>query len=151
MPKVITKHSSTASAVPVAADLEVGELAVNTFDGKLFTKHTDNSIKDLSGSGGSATVTGRGNFTINFGSGEGSNEATATVSGQTDILSTSVVNISVKADSTSSDHSANDHKYLPVFCSFSVGTITDATGFSVYATSEHKLTGTWTVHYNWIQ
>ena len=52
MATVITKRSSTASAVPVAGDLQVGELAVNTADGKLFTKHTDNSIKEIGSGGG---------------------------------------------------------------------------------------------------
>ena len=47
------KKSSTASNIPSASDLEVGEIAVNTADGKLFTKHTDNSIKELGGSSGS--------------------------------------------------------------------------------------------------
>ena len=46
------KRSSTASDTPSASDLAVGELAVNTADAKLFTKHTDNSIKEISGSGG---------------------------------------------------------------------------------------------------
>lgn len=46
------KRSSTASDAPTASDLEVGELAINTADAKLFTKHTDNSIKEISGSGG---------------------------------------------------------------------------------------------------
>ena len=46
------KRSSTASDTPSASDLEVGELAINTADAKLFTKHTDNSIKEISGSGG---------------------------------------------------------------------------------------------------
>ena len=43
------KRSSTASDEPTASDLDVGELAVNTADGKLFTKHTDNSIVEISG------------------------------------------------------------------------------------------------------
>lgn len=48
------KRSSTASDTPTASDLAVGELAVNTADAKLFTKHTDNSIVEISsGSGGS--------------------------------------------------------------------------------------------------
>lgn len=47
------KRSSTASDTPSASDLEVGEIAVNTADGKLFTKHTDNSIKELGGGSGS--------------------------------------------------------------------------------------------------
>ena len=46
------KRSSTASDTPTASDLEVGELAINTADAKLFTKHTDNTIKEISGSGG---------------------------------------------------------------------------------------------------
>ena len=43
------KRSSTSSDTPAASDLEVGELAVNTADGKLFTKHTDKSIKEVAG------------------------------------------------------------------------------------------------------
>jgi hypothetical protein len=40
MATIITKNSQTASAVPSAASLSVGELAVNTADGKLYTEHT---------------------------------------------------------------------------------------------------------------
>lgn len=47
------KRSSTASDTPSASDLAVGELAVNTADAKLFTKHTDGSVKELAGGGGS--------------------------------------------------------------------------------------------------
>jgi hypothetical protein len=52
------KRSSVADAVPTSGDLEVGELAVNTADGTLFTKHTDNSIVALTGgeSGGGVTT-----------------------------------------------------------------------------------------------
>lgn len=59
MSKILTKRSTTPSAVPVSGDLDVGELAVNTADGRLFTKHTDNSIKEIgaSGGGGSASWT----------------------------------------------------------------------------------------------
>jgi hypothetical protein len=35
------KRSAVASKAPVVADLELGELAVNTFDGKLFLKKND--------------------------------------------------------------------------------------------------------------
>ena len=47
--RIKPKKSSTAGEVPQAADLEVSEIAVNTADGKLFTKHTDNSIKEITG------------------------------------------------------------------------------------------------------
>lgn len=52
--RIKPKKSSTTGEVPQAADLEVAELAVNTADGKLFVKHTDNSIKEISGGGAAA-------------------------------------------------------------------------------------------------
>jgi len=45
--RIKPKKSSTASEVPSASDLEVSEIAVNTADGKMFVKHTDNSIKEI--------------------------------------------------------------------------------------------------------
>ena len=37
MPSVKFKRSNTTGAVPTTSDIGVGELALNTFDGKLFT------------------------------------------------------------------------------------------------------------------
>lgn len=54
--RIIAKASATTGEVPLAADLQVAEIAVNTADGKLFTKHTDDSIKEISGSGGGAAI-----------------------------------------------------------------------------------------------
>lgn len=50
------KKSSTTGEVPSAADLEVAELAVNTADGKIWTKHSDGSVKEL---GKAQTVNGQ--------------------------------------------------------------------------------------------
>jgi len=50
--RIIAKASATAGETPQAADLEVAEIAVNTADGKFFTKHTDGTVKEISGSGG---------------------------------------------------------------------------------------------------
>jgi hypothetical protein len=47
MATIITKNSQTASAVPSAASLSVGELAVNTADGKLYTEHTGGVVKEI--------------------------------------------------------------------------------------------------------
>jgi hypothetical protein len=47
MATLITKNSQTASAVPSAASLAVGELAVNTADGKLYTEHTGGVVKEI--------------------------------------------------------------------------------------------------------
>lgn len=45
------KRSSSTGETPDASDLSVGEIAVNTADGLLFTKHTDNAIVTLTTSG----------------------------------------------------------------------------------------------------
>jgi len=41
------KRSSVAGKIPLAADLEAGELALNSNDGKVFLKKDDNSILDI--------------------------------------------------------------------------------------------------------
>lgn len=46
--KVITKKSTVAGKPPLASDLDIGELAVNTADAKLYTKHSDGTVKQLS-------------------------------------------------------------------------------------------------------
>ena len=61
------KRSSVASSIPTPANLEVGELAINIPDGKLYTKATDGTIKELGGAG-SVTLQGAtnaGNVTTN--------------------------------------------------------------------------------------
>lgn len=49
------RRSATASAVPTTGQLALGELAVNTFDGKLFLKK-DNGTQSIVEVGGAATV-----------------------------------------------------------------------------------------------
>lgn len=44
---IILKKSSVAGKVPLAADLQPGELAVNLADGKLFTKTGGGAVLDL--------------------------------------------------------------------------------------------------------
>ena len=44
MARLITKKSTVAAKVPLAADLEIGELAVNTADAKIYTKHSDGNV-----------------------------------------------------------------------------------------------------------
>ena len=47
--RLIAKASATAGEAPQAADLETAELAVNTADAKLFTKHSDGTVVELGG------------------------------------------------------------------------------------------------------
>lgn len=91
-----------------------------------------------------------GTATINFGTAPGSNEASVAVTGQTGITATSTITAHVLATATSSDHSANDHKYFPVFATITTSAPSAGTGFTIYARSTQKLTGTWTVNWSWI-
>jgi hypothetical protein len=61
------KRSETLNAVPLPGQLEIGELAINITDGKLFTKKSDGSIKELGGAGAVSlqAATTSGNVTTN--------------------------------------------------------------------------------------
>lgn len=99
------------------------------------------------GGGGSFNT---GTAILNFGSGMGSNEASIAVTGQTSILSTSTVILTVKNDATSTSHSANDHSYFLALSSLNSNTPTAGTGFTIKSRSIHKLTGTWAVSWSWL-
>ena len=53
--KIIIKKSSTASQIPTAGQLDVGELAVNLADQKLYSKNAGGTVV-LVGSGTATTV-----------------------------------------------------------------------------------------------
>jgi hypothetical protein len=61
------KRSVVPASVPTAGNLEVGELAINIPDGKLYTKNTDGTIKELGGAGATTlqAVTNSGAVTTN--------------------------------------------------------------------------------------
>ena len=91
-------------------------------------------------------MAGTGTATIDFGA--GGNEAQVDVA-VPEILATSKVESWVMGDDTSVDHTAADHRYFPVFASLTCGTPTASVGFTIYARSTEKLTGTWTLRYVW--
>jgi hypothetical protein len=94
-------------------------------------------------------ATGQGTATINFGAHPGSNEASVAVTGQTDIDATSKAEAFVMGDDTSGTHTANDHRYFAALVGLTCGTPTAATGFTIYARSTEKLTGTFSVRWVW--
>ena len=53
------RRSAVAGKAPAVGDLQLGELALNTFDGKLYTKKDNGtaSIVELSGGGATGPVT----------------------------------------------------------------------------------------------
>ena len=96
-------------------------------------------------------ATGTGVAEIDFGAFPGANEASIAITGQTGISATSKAESWVMADDVSSDtlHTAADHRYLPQFASFTCGTPTAGTGFTIYGRSVHKLQGKWKLRWVW--
>lgn len=92
-----------------------------------------------------------GTAILSFGAvgGAGANEASVPVTGQTTISATSNVEAWVMADDTTVDHTANDHRYFPVFASITCGTPSAGTGFTIYARSAEKLSGDFKVRWVW--
>ena len=63
--KIILKKSSVAAKVPLATDLEIGELAVNLADQKLYSKNAAGTVIQLGGGSGSGDVVGPSSATDN--------------------------------------------------------------------------------------
>ena len=45
---IILKRSAAANTIPTTANLSLGELAINTYDGKLYTKIDNGTLAYLS-------------------------------------------------------------------------------------------------------
>jgi hypothetical protein len=61
MTRILIKHNSTAGTQPTPSELATAELAINTADGKLYTKLESGAVVQVSGgssSGGSADPDG---------------------------------------------------------------------------------------------
>jgi hypothetical protein len=63
--KIILKKSSVVAKVPVPGDLEIGEIAVNLADAKLYTKNAGGTVIQLGGGSGSGDVVGPSSATDN--------------------------------------------------------------------------------------
>lgn len=88
-----------------------------------------------------------GTTTINFGT--GNNEASVDVTGQTAIVSGSYVEAFFMAEA-SGTHTLNDAAYAATFIGLSCGTISAGTGFTIYARSIEKMTGTFSIRWVWV-
>ena len=73
--KLITKHSTTIGSVPTTGDLDVGELAINVADKKLYTKENASNVVELGTN--PSTLTLGGVVTITTGSGTPNGNTTA--------------------------------------------------------------------------
>jgi hypothetical protein len=122
-----------------------GELAINTADGKLFTKKDNGTVVEIGagGGGGGGTTIYTGTATVDFGA-SGSNVATVTVTTGW-VTSTSSIQCFLMGTDTTSDHNAEEHATTPIVAR--VLSITAATSFVIQAFSEWTLTGTFKIRY----
>lgn len=67
MATIIIKNSTTPSAVPTPAQLQIGELALNAADGRVYMKKTDNTVIQVSGSPGGSNTQVQFNNSGSFG------------------------------------------------------------------------------------
>lgn len=88
----------------------------------------------------------KGTATLDFGAAPGTNYIVTTVTGQTGILSGSVASAYLMAESTA-DHNTYEHSIVPIM--LRCGNVVASTGFDIIATSELRLTGTFTVNWIW--
>lgn len=84
--------------------------------------------------------------TINFGGSTGSDLTTVVVTGQTGIVTGSAVEAWMMYE-TSSDHTADEHLIVPI--TLRCGDIVAGVGFTIHASSEWLLNGTFTVRWAW--
>jgi len=52
------KRSETATSAPTSGDLEVGEIAINSADQKIYTKKSDGTIVEVANAGGGGASEG---------------------------------------------------------------------------------------------
>ena len=57
MATLLPKKSSVASKVPLTGDLEIGEIAINLEDKKIYSKQTNGTVVEMAGGGGGVTTT----------------------------------------------------------------------------------------------
>lgn len=89
-----------------------------------------------------------GTATISFGAAPGSSTASATVTGQTGILSGSRVRSWVQG--STADYNEYEHsRVLPMVVTLGISDVVGGTGFTIQAATEHRLTGDVAVKWEW--
>lgn len=111
---IITKNSSTASAVPASGDLVQGELAVNVTDKKIFTKNASGAIvtlADLDGAAASATAAASSASAASTSASNASTSATNAATSATD-ANTAKTAAEAARDATLAAYDQFDDRYL---------------------------------------
>jgi len=90
-----------------------------------------------------------GTATIDFGTAAGgTNVTTVAVTGQKQITTAACIDLWFQGDATAG-HTADEHLIAPMGIILGATTIVAATGFTIQATSQLRLTGTFTVHWRY--
>lgn len=87
-----------------------------------------------------------GTAILDFGNVPGTNITTTTVTGQTLIASDSFAEAFLMVDSTAT-HNSYEHSILPII--LRCGNVIEGNGFDIIASSELRLTGTFSVKWVW--
>lgn len=148
---LVASVGRSGAIIPEAVDVYqvtgmVGNLPVTLFNGGTGASSStylrgDGTWATPAGGGGGSAVTGTA--TIDFGT--GATEASVAVT-QASASTTSYITCFVDGDDTTVDHTANDHKYLPIFAQFVAGGKA-AGSFTIYGRAPYLLSGTFKVRY----
>lgn len=146
--QILIKRTATPAKVPATTDMALGELTVNTFDGKLFLKKNNGaeSVVEIGaggGGGGSAPV--NGSAEVDFGSSP-RDQARITVLNAT-ITSSSMIILTMNSSVHTVDHSEEEHQIEEI--KLDSGALVPGVSFDIVATCSDKfgLTGKWAVRW----
>jgi hypothetical protein len=129
MPNVIRiKRSAVSSKVPAVGDLQLGELAVNTFDGKLYTKKDNGTASIVEIGGSSAGVTSFSAGTTGLTPSTGTTGA-ITLAG-TLAVANGGTGVTTSTGSGSTVRSTSPTLVTPLLGTPTSGTLTNCTGYT---------------------
>jgi len=93
-------------------------------------------------------VLANGSATLDFGATPGTNNVSVAVVGQAGILAGSTVHAWFMNEA-SADHNAYEHMVVGMDVVLTCGTIVPGTGFTIFASTQLRLTGQWKVRWFW--
>ncbi len=96
---------------------------------------------------GAVAILNSGTTTVDFST--GSNDASVSILSQDNILDTSSVWAVIEPADVGT-HTINDHKYASSMIGLTCAITGAGIGFTIYATSIHKLSGVFNVRWTWI-
>lgn len=104
------------------------------------------TINSTGGGGGGSTIN-TGTAVLDYGAAPGTNFVSVDVTGQTTITGTSKIK-AYKAIQATGTHNEYEHILVPL--NIAVGNIVAGTGFTIYATTDLRLDGTFNINWEWV-